>query len=369
MFRVGPSSVTFRCAFTGRKYTLYQSKQGLCNKWNSRVGIGSTQLEIRTVGYDDVKQRTKKTAPHVHVIDVREPHEVAEGHIPSAKNIPLSILKDSLHLEPDVFKEKVGLDKPHAHHEIVFYCRSGKRAAAACEVALKNGYKNRGVACPLFRASICTLNVLTLAAVPRITLRVDQHRPVCIGLGSSRAAHTMLPRHFIRLTRHSARLASRTAAARFPTSLLNISSYTVSISASCPRRYYATPPPQYVINNEISLEKYHAYSDETMESLLDSLEDLLDDIADPEYEVEYSSGVLTLKLGGNGTYVINKQPPNKQIWLSSPISGPKRYDYITRDKKWVYSREKRSLGEMMNSELSKILKRDVDLHVDHLPSA
>ena len=27
-----------------------------------------------------------------------------------------------------------------------------------------------------------------------------------------------------------------------------------------------------------------------------------------------------------GTYVINKQTPNKQIWLSSPISGPKRYD-------------------------------------------
>lgn len=31
------------------------------------------------------------------------------------------------------------------------------------------------------------------------------------------------------------------------------------------------------------------------------------------------SGVLTLKLGSHGTYVINKQPPNKQIWLSSPL--------------------------------------------------
>lgn len=26
--------------------------------------------------------------------------------------------------------------------------------------------------------------------------------------------------------------------------------------------------------------------------------------------------------------MLNKQPPNKQIWLSSPISGPKRYDYV-----------------------------------------
>lgn len=31
------------------------------------------------------------------------------------------------------------------------------------------------------------------------------------------------------------------------------------------------------------------------------------------------SGVLTVKVGGeHGTYVINKQTPNKQIWLSSP---------------------------------------------------
>ena len=78
-----------------------------------------------------------------------------------------------------------------------------------------------------------------------------------------------------------------------------------------------------------------------MDRMLESLENLLDEIADPEYEVEYGvrlyilflrathpcralrpccqSGVLTLKLGSKGTYVINKQPPNKQIWLSSPF--------------------------------------------------
>ena len=31
------------------------------------------------------------------------------------------------------------------------------------------------------------------------------------------------------------------------------------------------------------------------------------------------AGVLTVKMGSDlGTYVINKQTPNKQIWLSSP---------------------------------------------------
>lgn len=30
-------------------------------------------------------------------------------------------------------------------------------------------------------------------------------------------------------------------------------------------------------------------------------------------------GVLTVKLGKHGTYVINKQTPNRQMWMSSPV--------------------------------------------------
>ena len=37
--------------------------------------------------------------------------------------------------------------------------------------------------------------------------------------------------------------------------------------------------------------------------------------------------MLTVRLGELGTYVINKQTPNRQIWMSSPISGPVRYDW------------------------------------------
>ncbi|KAJ3479178.1 hypothetical protein NLI96_g9242 [Meripilus lineatus] len=103
-----------------------------------------------------------------------------------------------------------------------------------------------------------------------------------------------------------------------------------------------------------------------MEHLLDSLEQILDDINNPDYEVEYSSGVLTLKLGDEGTYVINKQPPNKQIWLSSPISGPKRYDFVEQQDDWLYSRDSRSMGDLLNSELSKTLKREVDLGIRNI---
>jgi len=133
------------------------------------------------------------------------------------------------------------------------------------------------------------------------------------------------------------------------------------------RRLMSTPAPQ-VNESHISTEHYHALSDSTMDTLLDSLELLLDGAGRPDYEVEYHSGVLTLKLGDNGTYVINKQPPNKQIWLSSPFSGPKRYDYSEADDDWLYSRDGRALGDLLNDELSKVLEREVDLGLSGVSS-
>lgn len=36
----------------------------------------------------------------------------------------------------------------------------------------------------------------------------------------------------------------------------------------------------------------------------------------------WQNEVLTLKLGELGTYVLNKQTPNRQLWLSSPVRYP-----------------------------------------------
>ncbi|KAJ7706426.1 hypothetical protein B0H17DRAFT_919037 [Mycena rosella] len=125
-------------------------------------------------------------------------------------------------------------------------------------------------------------------------------------------------------------------------------------------RRMSTPPPQVNIS-ELSTERYNLFSDSAMDSLLNSLENLVDSLGNPAYEVEYHSGVLTLQLGDKGTYVINKQPPNKQIWLSSPFSGPKRYDYHEANNTWVYSRDGQSLSDLLNRELSDALQRPVDV--------
>jgi len=88
-------------------------------------------------------------------------------------------------------------------------------------------------------------------------------------------------------------------------------------------------------------------------------------------EAEFSAGVLTITHPKNGTYVLNKQPPNRQIWLSSPVSGPKRYDWVIPSSsqdhkedstidggddgstggKWIYLRDGSGLSELLKKEL------------------
>ncbi|TFK23119.1 Frataxin [Coprinopsis marcescibilis] len=132
-------------------------------------------------------------------------------------------------------------------------------------------------------------------------------------------------------------------------------------------RCYATPAP-HINESHLSMEEYHRLSDFTMDSMLERLESILDDIGSPNYEVEYHSGVLTLNLGAHGTYVINKQPPNKQIWLSSPFSGPARYDYSEELDDWIYLRDGRSLGDLLNTELGEALEQKVDLDLKGVAS-
>lgn len=114
-------------------------------------------------------------------------------------------------------------------------------------------------------------------------------------------------------------------------------------------------------SSQVEFEKdYEHMANETLESLADRFDRLSDEIENDEFDVMLSNGVLTLKLGaGLGTYVINKQTPNLQVWLSSPTSGPKRFDYI--HSTWTYRRTGETLHGLLSDELSRALKHTVDL--------
>ncbi|RXN12399.1 mitochondrial [Labeo rohita] len=80
--------------------------------------------------------------------------------------------------------------------------------------------------------------------------------------------------------------------------------------------------PMYVedIHRELTETEYERLADETLDALAEYFEDLTDEsFTGMDYDAVFSSGVLTVKVGSDhGTYVINKQTPNRQIWLSSP---------------------------------------------------
>ncbi|CAI9726705.1 mitochondrial [Octopus vulgaris] len=118
-------------------------------------------------------------------------------------------------------------------------------------------------------------------------------------------------------------------------------------------QYYCTD-----VKNGLNANEYDRIAEETLESLLESVESFEDIDNCPEgFDVSYSSGVLSIYLGDYGTYVLNKQSPNQQIWLSSPISGPKRYDFI--GNKWIYKRDGTSLHDLLQKEMTAIMKTDI----------
>ncbi|XP_043802441.1 frataxin homolog, mitochondrial [Apis laboriosa] len=115
-----------------------------------------------------------------------------------------------------------------------------------------------------------------------------------------------------------------------------------------------------ISNNNLSTQEltsvqFEKVSDETLTSLTEHFDELVEQaIHLSDADVSYGDGVLTVKFGDSyGTYVINRQSPNRQIWLSSPKSGPKRYDFI--DGKWIYKYDGKSLHELLDDEIPAII--------------
>lgn len=68
-------------------------------------------------------------AGNITIVDVREPFEFAEGHIPGATLIPLGVIQSKLaSLNPD--------------SSYLLVCRSGNRSGQAAKILVAQGFKN-----------------------------------------------------------------------------------------------------------------------------------------------------------------------------------------------------------------------------------
>jgi rhodanese-related sulfurtransferase len=92
---------------------LWQSVRG-----GGRAGVSPMQATLMINREDAI------------VVDVREPHEFAAGHLPNARHIPVG-----------QFAQRIGeLDKLKGKPVIVV-CHSGNRSSSACNALEKSGFE------------------------------------------------------------------------------------------------------------------------------------------------------------------------------------------------------------------------------------
>jgi rhodanese-related sulfurtransferase len=94
--------------------------------------------EIREVTTHEVLHIQRIGNP---IVDVREPEEFADGHIPGAVNIPLGRLEIEVSSHPAVV-ERAGGTHLLRQRPVVLYCLSGGRSARAAAALRRLGFSN-----------------------------------------------------------------------------------------------------------------------------------------------------------------------------------------------------------------------------------
>lgn len=113
----------------------------------SRVRLNYASLE-QVANVVKLKLASSPAVRDVQLIDVRSTAEVATtGMIPSAINIPLSILTDVLDdaetvSEEDFMETFMHTPMEKERTQLIFYCAHGVRSAVAADIAEGMGYRN-----------------------------------------------------------------------------------------------------------------------------------------------------------------------------------------------------------------------------------
>lgn len=100
--------------------------------------VTAAKRVIREIGPAELLELQQFGCP---VVDVREPEEFAEGHVPGAVNIPRGLLEFEVDGHPAVnYQTAEALS--HRARPVVLYCLSGGRSALAAEALLRLGFAN-----------------------------------------------------------------------------------------------------------------------------------------------------------------------------------------------------------------------------------
>jgi len=105
---------------------------------NVRDLVAVAKSRIREITATELLALQDAGAP---VVDVREPDEFAEGHLPGAVNIPRGLLEFEVDGHPAVNYETAEA-LLHRERPVVLYCLSGGRSALAAEALKRLGFSS-----------------------------------------------------------------------------------------------------------------------------------------------------------------------------------------------------------------------------------
>jgi len=98
--------------------------------------IAAAKTRIREVTAAELLELQQAGSP---VVDVREPEEFSDGHLPGAVNIPRGLLEFEVDGHPAVnYQTAEALS--HRERPVVLYCLSGGRSALAAEALKRLGF-------------------------------------------------------------------------------------------------------------------------------------------------------------------------------------------------------------------------------------
>jgi frataxin len=102
--------------------------------------------------------------------------------------------------------------------------------------------------------------------------------------------------------------------------------------------------------------EFETLAERTLRDLQAALEDALGD----EAEVDLRGGILTVEFDDGRQFVLNKHTPNRQLWLSSPVSGAAHFNPAGSGA-WLATRRGGALNAILAADLSQALGRPVAL--------
>ncbi len=99
----------------------------------------------------------------------------------------------------------------------------------------------------------------------------------------------------------------------------------------------------------VDSKAFEIHAEKTLHVLFEQIDNALGDVMD----VDLEGGILTIELASGSQYVINKQAPNREIWMSSPLSGAKHFYFDEEKNTWIDTRDGGNLYDLLSSELAQ----------------